>query len=114
MFSTIRNYVVVLIVLFSVHGFATEKYLVNKPVEQTKSRRRWAETTLKHLSLEEKVGQMIQIRYFMVYQNFNGDSYKEVRDQLQKYHLGSITLTVHVDGQILLKDLPLEVAAVAN
>ena len=104
----------VVLVLLSSHSFAKEKYLPNKPVELTKSGRHWAEKTLKHLSLEEKVGQMIQVRYYMDFENFNNDSYKEFRSQLQKYHIGSVTLTVHVDGELLQKDLPLEVAAVTN
>src|SRR5215510_10361336 len=33
---------------------------------------------------------------------------------MQKYHVGSVVLTVHVDGPLLLKNPPLEVAAVAN
>jgi beta-N-acetylhexosaminidase len=33
---------------------------------------------------------------------------------MQKYHIGSVTLTVHTDGPILLRNGPLEVAAVAN
>jgi beta-N-acetylhexosaminidase len=105
---------VLLFLLLTPNSFAKEKYLKNRPVELTSAGRRWAEKTLKHLSLEEKVGQMIQVRYFMDFQNFDGNPYKDFRDQLQKYHIGSVTLTVHVDGRLLEKDLPLEVAAVTN
>jgi beta-N-acetylhexosaminidase len=104
----------IVLLLLSSNCFAKQKYLTNQPVELTKSGRHWAEKTLKNLSLEEKVGQMIQVRYFMDFENFNSDSYKEFRNQLQKYHIGSVTLTVHVDGELLQKDLPLEVAAVTN
>jgi beta-N-acetylhexosaminidase len=104
----------IVLLLLPSNCFAKQKYLTNKPVELTKSGRHWAENTLKNLSLEEKVGQMIQVRYFMDFENFNSDSYKEFRNQLQKYHIGSVTLTVHVDGELLQKDLPLEVAAVTN
>ena len=41
-------------------------------------------------------------------------AYQQFRDQMLKYHLGSVVLTVHTDGPILLKNGPLEVAAVAN
>jgi len=104
----------IVLLLLPSNCFAKQKYLTNQPVELTKSGRHWAEKTLKSLSLEEKVGQMIQVRYFMDFENFNSDSYKEFRNQLQKYHIGSVTLTVHVDGELLQKDLPLEVAAVTN
>ncbi|HZR27534.1 MAG TPA: glycoside hydrolase family 3 N-terminal domain-containing protein [Terriglobales bacterium] len=86
----------------------------SRPVQLNKDGHKWVEKTLKKLSLEEKVGQMINIRYFTDFQNFDSDTYKQIRDQLQKYHIGSMVLTVHVDGPILLKNPPLEVAAVAN
>lgn len=75
---------------------------------------RWVKHTLKSLSLEEKVGQMLNVRYFTDFQNFDSAGYQQFREQLQKYHLGSVVLTVHTDGPILLKNGPLEVAAVAN
>src|SRR5215475_4722221 len=72
------------------------------PVQLTNDGRRWVEKTLKHLSLEEKVGQMLNVRYFTDFQNFDSSGYQQFRDQMQKYHLGSVTLTVHTDGPILL------------
>src|SRR5258708_5980659 len=57
---------------------------------------------------------MLNIRYFTDFRNFDGDDYRQFRDQLRKYHIGSVTLTVHVDGPVLLRSPPLEVAAVAN
>src|SRR5437899_10477022 len=57
---------------------------------------------------------MLNVLYFTDFQNFTGDSYVQFRDQMRKYHVGSMVLTVHVDGPILLKNPPLEVAAVAN
>ncbi|HEY6972145.1 MAG TPA: glycoside hydrolase family 3 protein [Candidatus Angelobacter sp.] len=84
------------------------------PVRLTKEGRQWVEKTLKKLSLEEKVGQMLNVRYFTDFQNFDSDAYKQFRDSLRKYHIGSVVLTVHVDGPMLLKNPPLEVASVAN
>src|SRR5258708_31948616 len=57
---------------------------------------------------------MLNIRYFTDFRNFDGDDYRQFRDQLRKYHIGSVTLTVHVDGPVLLRNPPLEVAAVAH
>jgi len=91
-----------------------DPYSKPAPVELSPEGRRWAERTLKKLSLEEKVGQMLNIRYYTDFQNFTGDAYLQFRDQMQKYHIGSVVLTVHVDGPALLKNPPLEVAAVAN
>lgn len=91
-----------------------EQYQNPGPVQLTSEGRHWVEQTLKKLSLEEKVGQMLNIRYFTDFQNFDGDAYRQFRDTLRKYHIGSIVLTVHVDGPTLLKNPPLEVAAIAN
>ncbi|HYX54222.1 MAG TPA: glycoside hydrolase family 3 N-terminal domain-containing protein [Candidatus Limnocylindrales bacterium] len=93
---------------------ATDHFAKPGPVELTKEGRRWAEQTLKKLTLEEKVGQLLSVRYFMDFENFESDAYRQFRDQMQKYHLGSVVLTVHVDGPSLLKSLPLEAAAMSN
>ncbi len=93
---------------------AGETYSTAGPVRLSPDGRNWVEATLKKLSLEEKVGQMLNIRYFTDFRNFDGDDYRQFRDQLRKYHIGSVTLTVHVDGPVLLRNPPLEVAAVAN
>jgi beta-N-acetylhexosaminidase len=103
-----------LLVFLSIPSVAGEKYHKAGPVALTKDGRKWVEKTLKYLSLQEKVGQMLQVRHFMDFQNFNSESYLQIRAQLEKYHVGSIILTVRTDGPLLLKDLPLEVAAVAN
>ena len=110
-----RNFLTVLFLFTAVlASTAAEHYQKPGPVRLTDEGRRWVEHTLKALSLEEKVGQMLNIRYFTDFQNFDSDAYKQFRDQMQKYHIGSIVLTVHVDGPVLLKNPPLEVAAVAN
>jgi beta-N-acetylhexosaminidase len=103
-----------LLILMAMPCFAADQYLKPGPVQPTKESRRWAEQTLKRLTLEEKVGQMLNIRYFTDFQNFSSDSYRQFRDQMQKYRVGSVTLTVHVDGPFLLKNPPLEVASIAN
>jgi beta-N-acetylhexosaminidase len=104
----------ILLILLAVPCLAADQYLKPGPVQPTKESRRWAEQTLKRLTLEEKVGQMLNIRYFTDFQNFSSDSYRQFREQMQKYRVGSVTLTVHVDGPFLLKNPPLEVASIAN
>lgn len=95
-------------------ALAGERFAKPAPVELTSEGRRWAAKTLKKLSLEEKVGQMFGIRYYMDFQNFDSEAYRQFREEMQKYHLGTVLLTVHVDGPLLLKNPPLEAAAVAN
>jgi beta-N-acetylhexosaminidase len=100
--------------IFFTPSWATESFSKAAPVELTKDGQHWVEQTLKKLSLEEKVGQMLSVRYYTDFQNFTSNSYVQFRDQMQKYHIGSVVLTVHVDGPILLKNPPLEVAMMAN
>jgi beta-N-acetylhexosaminidase len=103
-----------ILTLMALPSFASDPYLKPGPVQPTKDGRRWAEQTLKKLTLEEKVGQMLNIRYFTDFQNFEAEGYRQFREQMRKYHVGSVTLTVHVDGPFLLKNPPLEVASIAN
>src|SRR5215469_3140773 len=105
---------IICVCLSAVPANAQHDFAKAEPVHLSADGKRWVERTLKHLSLEEKVGQMLNVRYFTDFQNFDSPSYQQFREQMQKYHLGSITLTVHTDGPILLKNGPLEVAAVAN
>ena len=100
--------------VFSVSATAADKFARPRPVELTKEGRQWAARTLKKLSLEEKIGQMLSVRYFMDFENFDSDAYRQFRDQMQKYGIGSIVLTVHVDSAGLLKNPPLEAAAMSN
>jgi beta-N-acetylhexosaminidase len=84
------------------------------PVQLTKDGQKWAEKTLKKLSLEEKVGQLLMVRALAEFQNAQSPAYTELRDQIRKYHVGSVILTVRVDGPFLLRNQPYEAAAVTN
>jgi beta-N-acetylhexosaminidase len=106
--------VLLILTLVTLRCLAQGPYQKAGPVQSTKEGRRWAEQTLKKLTLEQKVGQMLNVRYFTDFQNFQADSYRRFRDEMRRYHLGSVTLTVHVDGPFLLKNPPLEVASIAN
>jgi beta-N-acetylhexosaminidase len=111
-----RRAALLCLLLATVSSFASaaERYSKAAPVELTKEGRRWAEHTLKKLSLEEKIGQMFGVRYFLDFENFTDESYQQFREQMQKYHLGTVLLTVHTDGPFLFKSLPLEAAAMSN
>src|SRR5580704_6696162 len=39
----------------------------------------WVENTLKSLTLEEKVGQMLQVRYYLDYKSFDSPEYNLIR-----------------------------------
>lgn len=101
--------------LLATAGFAKEeKFSKAGPVQLTSEGNKWAEKTLKKMSLEEKIGQMIQVRTYADFMNVESDEYKQISDEIKKYHLGSVILTVRVSDGLLLKDLPYEAAALTN
>ena len=52
----------------------------------------WAEKTLKSLSLEEKVGQMIGVRAFGIYTNPRSAEYKNLIEEVETLKVGHITI----------------------
>jgi beta-N-acetylhexosaminidase len=74
----------------------------------------WIKQTLTQLSLEEKVGQMLQMRCYASYKDFESPDYKRVQNQLEKYHIGSVVLGMHFDKSGPLRSSPLDLARVAN
>ncbi len=102
------------LLLLSCLALGKEKFQKAAPVELSHDGKHWAEKTLKKMSLEEKVGQMLQVRYYLDFENFDNEDFKRIRDQIRQYHIGSVILTTRVDAGMLLKGLPLEAAAMTN
>lgn len=75
---------------------------------------RWAEKTLRKMSIEEKVGQMIMVWAKVQFFNADNPDYLQLRDDMGKYHVGGFGVTVPTDGPLLLKSEPLEAAALTN
>lgn len=84
------------------------------PVQLTQDGEAWVAATLRSLSLEEKIGQMLQGRCFVDFTNFNSRDYKKLRDDLQKYHLGSLVVAAHINEHGVVHPSPLEAAKVIN
>jgi beta-N-acetylhexosaminidase len=85
------------------------------PVHLDHDGEKWAHKTLKKLSLEEKVGQMFMIRVAMPqFVNIRNPEYLQWLDQIARYHLGSILLTVPAEGPSLSKSEPYEAAMLIN
>jgi beta-N-acetylhexosaminidase len=74
----------------------------------------WARKTLHHMTLEEKVGQMIMVWAKVRFLNVDSPEYLQLRDEMTKYHVGGFGVTVPTEGPLLLKTEPLEVAALTN
>jgi beta-N-acetylhexosaminidase len=91
-----------------------DHYLQPGPIHLDHGGEKWAEKTLKHMSLEEKIGQMFVIWVRAEFLNLANPEYTQLRDTIQKYHVGALGLTVHVDGASLLKSEPFEAAMLIN
>ncbi len=83
-------------------------------LKPTQDGQAWVEQTLKQLSIEEKVGQMLQIRIYGDYPYLYDPGYRFVRGEIQKYHIGSVDLGAHMYGPNLVKGTPLEIASITN
>jgi beta-N-acetylhexosaminidase len=75
---------------------------------------KWAEKTLHKLTLQEKVGQVFMVWCRAGFLNVESPEYLQLRDTMQKYHVGSFAMTVHVDGPFLLRTGPYEAAELLN
>ena len=75
---------------------------------------KWAEKTLKKLSVEEKVGQVFMIWCRASFLNVESPEYLQWLSDMQKYHVGSFAMSVHVDGPFLLRTGPYEAAELLN
>jgi beta-N-acetylhexosaminidase len=86
----------------------------SQPVELTNAGRRWASKILASLSLEEKVGQLLQVRYYGDYSDLKSGEYAALRDQISKYHIGSVVSSMHFNAGSAIRSSPLDAARVAN
>jgi len=91
-----------------------EKFLTAAPIKLNRDGEKWAEKTLKSLSPEEKVGQLFMIWVRAQFLNVEDPIFLQLRDSINKYHVGSFAMTVNVDGPILLRNQPYEAASLLN
>ncbi len=84
------------------------------PVHLDRKGERWAAATLRKMTLEEKVGQMIVVWAQVQFLNPASAEYLELRDEMTKYHVGGFGVTDVVEGPQLIMSEPLEAAALTN
>src|SRR5215471_11144704 len=94
--------------------FSKDKYQRLGPIHRTAAGDKWADKTLHKLTLEEKVGQLFMIWCRASFLNVESPEYLQLRDAMQRYHVGSFAMTVHVDGPFLLRSEPYEAAELLN
>jgi beta-N-acetylhexosaminidase len=102
-----------ILVLFALPALSKPKYQP-LPVRHDRDAEKWAEKTLKKMSLEEKVGQLFMIWTRAQFLNANSPEYGQLRDTMNKYHVGSFAMSVPYDPPFLYKSGPLEAAELLN
>jgi beta-N-acetylhexosaminidase len=100
--------------LLSPPSLAKEKYTVPGPVHLDREGEKWARKTLRKLSVEEKVGQLFMIWVRAQFLNVNDPQYLQLRDAMNKYHIGSFAMTVRWDPPFLYRNEPYEAAVLLN
>ena len=91
-----------------------DKYLKPQPIKLDKDGQKWAEKTLKNMTLEEKVGQMFMVWARVEFHNIDSAEYKRLTDAITKYHIGGFGVTVPVESGLLIKGDPYEAAMLTN
>ena len=92
----------------------SENFMKPAPIKLDKDGEKWAEKTLKKMSLEQKVGQMFMIWARVSFLNLNAPEYVNLRDTMRKFHVGGFGVTVNVQNGILQKSEPYEAAMLLN
>src|SRR6266702_6374532 len=94
-------------------AFAKTKYQP-LPVHLDRDGEKWAERTLRKMSVEEKVGQLFMIWTRAEFLNANSPEYLRLHDTINKYHVGSFAMTVRYEPPFLYKNQPYEAADLLN
>jgi beta-N-acetylhexosaminidase len=106
--------VIALLVCLCGAALSRDRYQRPGPVHLDREGEKWAEKTLRHLSVEEKIGQMLMIAAHAEFINVQSPEYQRLRDAVHKYHLGGFALTVWVQSGLPVKGQPYEAAALIN
>lgn len=106
--------VAVLLLLLSLPLPAEDRFQSAGPVQLTREGDRWAERTLRGLTLEEKIGQMLMVRAIVEFRNLDSPELQQLTGELRRYHIGSVLLTVPSESGFVFRNQPYEAAALVN
>jgi beta-N-acetylhexosaminidase len=95
-------------------SLAKNKYRQPGPIHLDHDGEKWAEKTLRKLSVEEKVGQLFMVWVRAEFLNVNNPEYLQLRESIAKYHLGGFTMTVPWEPPFLYRTQPFEAAELLN
>jgi beta-N-acetylhexosaminidase len=109
----LHTFSAVLVFLLILPAFSKTKYQP-LPVRLDRNGEKWAEKTRKKLSLEEKVGQLFMIWTRAQFLNVDSPQYAQLRDIMNRYHVGAFAMSVPYDPPFLYKTEPYEAAQLLN
>ena len=109
-----RRLALLLIFLLCGWCFAEDKFQHPSPVRLTHEGNRWAEKALRRMSLEEEVGQIFMIRAPTQFFNHANPLYIQLRDNIRRYRVGGVLLTVPAEGGSVYRNQPYEAAMLTN
>src|ERR1700675_3675122 len=91
-----------------------DRFLQPGPIHVDKAGHKWVDKTLRKMSAEDKVGQLFSIWVRAQFLNDADPIFIQLRDNIHKYHIGSVVMSVPVDGAVLLKSQPYVAAELLN
>jgi beta-N-acetylhexosaminidase len=104
----------VFIVFLSLPAYPKDKFQTTGPVHLDKEGEKWADKTLKSMTLEQKIGQMFMIWAKARFMNAESPEFLELRETMQRFHIGGFGLTVPFEDGLLTKTQPYEAAMLIN
>jgi beta-N-acetylhexosaminidase len=113
-----RHLLLIALLLAAALCFAKDKskdrFLQPGPIHVDRAGQKWVDKTLRKMSPEDKVGQLFAIPVKVQFLNDADPIWIQLRDNVRKYHVGSLVMTVPMDGPFLLKSQPYVAAELLN
>src|SRR5579859_2281895 len=113
-----RHFCLITLLLVAALCFGKDKgkdrFLQAGPIHLDKAGHKWVNKTLRRMSTEDKVGQVFGIRVNAQFLNDADPIFIQLRDHIRKYRIGSLVMSVPVDGPVLLKSQPYVAADLLN
>ncbi len=91
-----------------------ERFQHPGPIHLDKAGHKWADKTLRKMTPEDKVGQLFAISVRVQFLNDADPIFVQLRDNIRKYRIGSVVMSVPVDGPVLLRSQPYVAADLLN
>lgn len=120
----IRSFFLITLLLATAPGFSFSKDRDNDkgkdrfqqagPIHVDRAGQRWVDRTLRRMSPEDKVGQLFAIWVRVRFMNDADPTFIQLRDNIHKYRVGSLVMSVPVDGPVLLTSQPYVAAELLN